>query len=304
MEQLKADAAAFYRICGGRLTEVEILTDRSKRAYTQNIHNTSKTTIYIDGGFSRGTLWHEMGHNLEYDPLAAKLATAFLHRRRESSTLYRLSELTGSRGYRKDEVAYKDHFITPYIGKYYSNGSTEVFSMGLEYLSDPIPASMMFTKDREMAELVTGYLAKQKSELYDFILQREAAAFEAIRKEDEANEAKQKAKDAAAEFEFDQEPPSAAWAEKLKANMERNRRYHCRKNSKYELIGTYSAGGGKFYALEYYSGWNSYIGKKIKYVPMFVVAEFGSCNNTYAEDNHLFKNKSDAIDYFKELANA
>jgi hypothetical protein len=43
----------------------------------------------------------------------------------------KLRVLTGNNGYRDDEVAYPDHFLSPYVGKVYPD-ATEVMSMGFE----------------------------------------------------------------------------------------------------------------------------------------------------------------------------
>lgn len=69
-----------------------------------------------------------------------------------------LRSLTGNSGYRSSEAAYKDDFIDPYIGKIYTSRTTEVFSMGVQYLANPADAAMFAAKDPEMFAFVTGYL--------------------------------------------------------------------------------------------------------------------------------------------------
>jgi hypothetical protein len=47
-------------------------------------------------------------------------------------------KLTGDKRYPDDEIAIKDNFFHPYIGKIYAKGETEIMSMGLEFMStDP-----------------------------------------------------------------------------------------------------------------------------------------------------------------------
>lgn len=93
---------------------------------------------------------HEMGHWLEHkNPRIALAANAFLEERTKGEAIQTLRKLTGNRGYRSDEVAKKDKFKDPYIGKIYRKFTdrelqrfgypsgavlrcTEIVSMGLE----------------------------------------------------------------------------------------------------------------------------------------------------------------------------
>jgi hypothetical protein len=50
-----------------------------------------------------------------------------------------LSELNPGRGYTSNEIAFKDKWMHPYMGKIYSTVDTELMSMGLEFLyRDPV----------------------------------------------------------------------------------------------------------------------------------------------------------------------
>lgn len=160
-QALRNDMADFYRLSGGKSSLIEIRSDGNKRAHADGVHQvTGKKIIRIDGQFNRTVLFHEMAHFLENDPIANHAALAYLHERREDAKLHRLSNLTGSRGYSSHEVAYKDEFIHPYIGKHYKDGATEVFSMGVQYLANPADAAMFAAKDPEMFAMVTGYLSQ------------------------------------------------------------------------------------------------------------------------------------------------
>lgn len=86
-----------------------------------------------------GVLEHEWSHALEsLNPTALKKATAFLQARTKGEKLQRLRDLYPRSRYRLDEVARRDGFLTPYIGKDYSRlgvvRATEVTSMGIELL--------------------------------------------------------------------------------------------------------------------------------------------------------------------------
>lgn len=156
---LRQDMAEFYRITGGKLPAILIESARANRAHASGIKTVGGVrTVAIDRQFTRGVLWHELGHHLEGDPVAMAAANGFLLRRRESSKTYRLRDLTKIK-YRADEIAYKDSWINPYVGKVYSDRATEVFSMAMENLSSPKKAAKLFSADREMFDLVTGYIA-------------------------------------------------------------------------------------------------------------------------------------------------
>lgn len=99
-----------------------------------------------------------MAHHLEADSAAKAASNGYLLKRRKNEKVYSLRSLTGSRGYRSDEGAYDDHFISPYIGKIYPDKTTEVWAMGIQYLAKPYDAAMMLAKDPEMVALVAGYL--------------------------------------------------------------------------------------------------------------------------------------------------
>lgn len=62
----------------------------------------------------------------------ASLQRLFVLRRANGEDLQPLQKLKPGDGYGSDEYAYADRFITPYIGKTYSDGHHEVLSMGME----------------------------------------------------------------------------------------------------------------------------------------------------------------------------
>ena len=155
---VRRDMAEFYRISGGKLRNIAIVSDGSRRANAGGIGQVEGMEVRATSSFNKETLWHELAHHLEADPIANKAANDFLIKRRESSATYSLRSLTGNKGYKPDEEAYKDTFMHEYIGKVYRDQITEVWSMGLQYLSNPEQAAMFIAKDPEMASLIAGYL--------------------------------------------------------------------------------------------------------------------------------------------------
>jgi hypothetical protein len=79
---------------------------------------------------------HELGHLLEADPDMRRAAKAFLDRRTAGETSERLRDITGNKGYHRSEITKKDGFFSPYVGKQYDSGYTEVISMGLEKMAE------------------------------------------------------------------------------------------------------------------------------------------------------------------------
>jgi hypothetical protein len=91
--------------------------------------------IYLDPRRSKARVTvHELGHILEEaDPEVRRKAHEFLDRRTAGEGFEWLGDQ-----YDKREVTRRDKFADPYMGKYYSDGSTEIVSMGLEEMwSDP-----------------------------------------------------------------------------------------------------------------------------------------------------------------------
>lgn len=88
--------------------------------------------------YSGVSTWvHEMGHWLEKtNPTVFTKALLFREERTAGEASRWLGSLTGIRGYGRDEVAKKDNFVEPYMGKVYSrfgqHYATEITSMGLQ----------------------------------------------------------------------------------------------------------------------------------------------------------------------------
>jgi hypothetical protein len=162
LTDLRRDIAEFYRITQGKLRTIEIRSTGAKRAHAGSIHGFEGNYITPGSSFTKTTLWHELAHHLEADTAALWAAKGFLEKRRKGEELRSLRSLTGNKGYRSDEVAYEDEFLNHYIGKYYRD-STEVFSMGVQYLADPEQAAMFAAKDPEMFKLIAGYLTADLS---------------------------------------------------------------------------------------------------------------------------------------------
>lgn len=143
--QLYAQTARFY---GPQIFEDEVyglntLGYVTDRAYSHGgFINVGRP---VDTATATRIALHELGHNYEKTRLSTNmLSQSFMRGKATSNQPERLSELTGNDNYREDEVAYPDHFVSPYVGKVYENGGTEVFSMGVENFRDSDTLSEFF----------------------------------------------------------------------------------------------------------------------------------------------------------------
>lgn len=163
-EQLRKDFVEFYRFARGRVDKLVIDTkgDRRANATGINTHGTAGS-IFLDSSFDKVTLWHEAGHHIEADPVARAAAALYIRQRSEDGRQYTLRSLTGNRGYGPGEVALKGGFFSPYVGKIYRGGVTEVFSMGCETFANPALLATRMEKDPQTLEFVLGYLRSPKT---------------------------------------------------------------------------------------------------------------------------------------------
>lgn len=168
VDQVRADMAEFYRLSAGRLGAVQISTNGSRRANATGIHGHGSAVINIDGDFDKRTLWHELGHHLESDPSILWAAKAFLDKRSDGSGLHTLRSLTGNTGYRPSEKAYRDHFFSHYVGKFYPD-ATEVMSMAMESLSDPLLLGQRMAQDPEIFKLLEGVMKTPANKLMKLV---------------------------------------------------------------------------------------------------------------------------------------
>ena len=159
VDKVRADMAEFYRFTGGRVSVVRIHSKGDRRANATDIEAHGKVgTVNLDGSFDKRVLWHELAHHMEADPVAKAMAGRFIQRRSVDGKTYSLRSLTGQNGYRSDEIAVQGNFFSPYVGKVYANGITEVFSMGVESFSDPMLLAQRAMYDPQTLEFVAGFL--------------------------------------------------------------------------------------------------------------------------------------------------
>lgn len=161
-EKLKQDMTEFHRLTGGRLVRISFETKGGQRAAAQP----TTGVVYVAGTFDKRILFHELSHVLEDDERTRAIANRFIDQRTGRSEdgknkVVSLATLSGNPRYKRDEVAYKDSFIDPYVGKYYKGGITEVFSMGMQYFSSPESMAILCEKDHDHFNFMLGYMTTQ-----------------------------------------------------------------------------------------------------------------------------------------------
>lgn len=110
-----------------------------------------------DPNAKKPLLFHELGHHVEFENLAlAKQAKRWVRSVRTGDQ-QALSLLTGSNAYGEGETAYPDHFVAPYVGKFYDD-ATEVVSVGLEHFVDGRAMFELYRRDPEHFYLILGII--------------------------------------------------------------------------------------------------------------------------------------------------
>jgi SPP1 gp7 family putative phage head morphogenesis protein len=105
---------------------------------------------------AKRSMYHEFGHMFEdSDYKFGKAARDFLYARATGGPV-KLSELNPGFGYEDDEVALPDKFINDYVGRLYNDGSTEVWSSGLERMIDNAALSSFYSRDKDHFYLTLG----------------------------------------------------------------------------------------------------------------------------------------------------
>jgi hypothetical protein len=110
-------------------------SEKSRSSYNEN---GGAPVVKCGAYFYAESVVHELGHHLEWAGKGVQVAAMEFFKRRTQGEAYVPLKNFG-RGYRDDELCKPDKFVDPYIGKFYSDGSTEVVSVGLAcYYSDPV----------------------------------------------------------------------------------------------------------------------------------------------------------------------
>ena len=122
-----------------------------KKVVARAFYRNAETAAYLaEGAVSPENITvHELGHFIEHvNPRARREAQAFLRQRTEGEKLTRIYKyIRGNK-----EVGWKDKFMDHYAGRHYEWGTTEIISMGMQWLRQcPLK---FFQEDPEYFELM------------------------------------------------------------------------------------------------------------------------------------------------------
>ncbi len=105
-------------------------SENAGRAFYKASGEAALRGVHIFNGDGKSTVVHELGHWFEFNAKGAQSeANKFLKMRTKGETAEWLGD-----SYDKIEIAKKDKFLDPYIGKQYGGAATEVLSMGYEMM--------------------------------------------------------------------------------------------------------------------------------------------------------------------------
>jgi hypothetical protein len=161
-DRIKYALAEFNLYVDASLTQgnsISIMLDSGvDRAFYSNTYSMVVMPDNRPLQYTARTTFHELGHWVEGKNNSVHEAlTDFFNSRTREEELVRMSDLFPEAGYDNSEVTKKDNFIDPYMGKVYSDGSTEILSMGIElYIDNPLEFAR---RDREHFDIVRAILA-------------------------------------------------------------------------------------------------------------------------------------------------
>lgn len=147
------------------------LVNSSVSNYLKGASMNDGVSIYSNG-VKATTAWHEIGHMVDFfNPNLVRIEKEWIESRTAGEKEIPLSKIFPGFGYKRNEKTKKDNFISPYIGKSYSN-ATEVLSMGLESIYEPDGGKLTkiekdgtrvynrIDKDKDYLHLIIGLILK------------------------------------------------------------------------------------------------------------------------------------------------
>lgn len=163
-KQARAWLSRFFSMTGATPPESLHLSARQSRGF----YDASTGRVEVQGSPTERCLFHELGHMIEVgnrEVWDASFAWRTARAREAESTqlVAALNELAPNTPYGPNEVALRDHFVDPYVGKLYVSRATEVVSVGTEKFVAPDDMLELFRRDSEHFLLIIGIIGKGKS---------------------------------------------------------------------------------------------------------------------------------------------
>lgn len=159
---LRVNIAEFHQITNGKAVPSfkKMIRDEDRAYASDGIVN-----IGLNGDYAavQETLWHELGHHIEFANRTSAQTSLSWIQARASGKVQPLNQIIGREQFDADEVAYPDQFISPYVGKVYDENmnsvdSTEVLSMGIQHFTDAENMLKLYRRDPEHFLLTVGLL--------------------------------------------------------------------------------------------------------------------------------------------------
>lgn len=163
--RLREWIAECFQVMGGKPRSLSKFEECKRRDNGRAFASVTDRMIRITSKESKATVWHEIGHHYEYSTQGAlEAAQGFLLTKAWDKTPIQLKGYAHS-GYKEDELCIRDGLFQPYAGKLYSNtnsldnlNSSEVFSMGMEYLSGDSDGHMSLANMDGLVEYVYAFI--------------------------------------------------------------------------------------------------------------------------------------------------
>jgi hypothetical protein len=156
-EEIKTTAMEFYQITkGAGSSSLDNFKYDNSRAYA----NKQDRTINIGSFADSKTIYHEMGHHIEFEDKRIAAAARIWRDKRATGEAVPLNDLVENGRYKADEKAKPGNYIHPYVGKVYPDGSTEVISMGIERFHSAKSMLELYEQNREHFQFIMGVIRR------------------------------------------------------------------------------------------------------------------------------------------------
>ena len=163
--ELSSQVREAMRLVSKRLAGRSVFFDETGRPGLRVVHTMSGRAYHHKNvvavvDLDSPTMFHELGHHLERERAVSDLTTQFLADRTQGEQPVTLRSIYDGH-YGEDEKTKKDRFHSAYAGKLYTEGRTEILSMGFQHFIDVRTLVKFWQADPEHFYLIAGILRGQ-----------------------------------------------------------------------------------------------------------------------------------------------
>lgn len=156
-ERIRETSTEFYQITGGAgSSTLDTFKYDKGRAYTTRWGRAINVGSYVE----KSIIFHEMGHHVEFGDYRIAQAAREWRDARATGEEQPLNNLVKFGLYDSSEKAKPGNYITPYVGKVYTDGSTEVISTGLEKFDSGESMLELYERDKEHFQFIVGVIRR------------------------------------------------------------------------------------------------------------------------------------------------